>query len=68
MPTHNKSISQTAFIDAYRNLKRNFNVSSYKAIKRNQYNRAIEIVNGWNPPVFLADEIEACNSQMRLDI
>lgn len=65
---HNKSISQTAFIDAYRNLKRNFNVSSYKAIKRNQYNRAIEIVNGWNPPVFLADEIEACNSQMRLDI
>lgn len=65
---HNKSISRTAFIDAYRNLKRNFNVSSYKAIKRNQYNRAIEIVNGWNPPVFLADEIEACNSQMRLDI
>lgn len=65
---HNKSISQTAFIDAYRNLKRNFNVSSYKAIKRNQYNRAIEIVNTWKPPVFLMDEIVACNSQMSLDI
>ena len=60
---HNKSISQTTFIDAYRNLKRNFNVSSYKAIKRNQYNRALEIVEEWKPPVFLADEISACNAQ-----
>lgn len=60
---HNKSISQTTFIDAYRNLKRNFNVSSYKAIKRNQYNRAIDIVKEWKPPVFLADEISACNAQ-----
>lgn len=60
---HNKSISQTTFIDAYRNLKRNFNVSSYKAIKRNQYNRALEIVKEWKPPVFLADEISACNAQ-----
>ena len=65
---HNKSISQTAFIDAYRNLKRNFNVSSYKAIKRNQYNRAIEIVNTWKPPVFLMDEIKACNSQISFDL
>lgn len=60
---HNKSINQTTFIDAYRNLKRNFNVSSYKAIKRNQYNRALEIVKEWKPPVFLADEISACNAQ-----
>ena len=65
---HNKSISQTAFIDAYRNLKRNFNVGSYKAIKRNQYNRAIEIANEWKPPVFLCDAINACNQQIKMDI
>lgn len=65
---HNKSISQTAFIDAYRNLKRNFHVGSYKAIKRNQYNRAIEIANEWKPPVFLCDAINACNQQIKMDI
>ena len=36
--------------------------------KRSQCDRAIEIVNEWNPPVFLSDEINACNSQLRFDV
>ena len=64
----NRGLRQKVYNNIYSNLKYNFAVRSYKAIKRSQCSRAIEIVNGWNPPVFLADEIEACNSQMRLDI
>ena len=65
---HNKSISQTAFMDAYRNLKRNFNVRSYKSIKRHQIDTALRIAMEYKPPVFLEDEIKMCNSQMRLNV
>lgn len=65
---HDKSISQTAFSDAYRNLKRNFNVRSYKSIKRRQIDIALRIANEYVPPVYLVDQINGCNSQMRLDV
>ena len=63
-----RGLRQKVYNNIYSNLKYNFAVRSYKAIKRSQCSRAIEIVEGWNPPVFLADEIEVCNSQMRLDV
>lgn len=62
----NESIRRRTFIDAYQNLKRNFNVRTYKSIKRSQCDRAIEIVERYQPPVFLSDEIEQCNLQMNL--
>lgn len=63
---HDKSISQTAFIDAYRNLKRNFNVRSYKCIKRNQIDAALRIAMEYEPPVYLEDKIQQVNAQMNL--
>ena len=48
---HNKSISQTAFVDAYRNLKRNFAVTTYKAIKRKQVDVALRIAMEYEPPL-----------------
>ena len=65
---HNKSICQTAFIDAYRNLKRNFDVTSYKNIKRGQREVDLHIPREYKPPVHLMNKIEDCNSQMRLDM
>lgn len=65
---HNRSLCQKVYINIYANLKYNFKVSTYKALKRSQCDRAIQIVNAWNPPVFLADEIANCNAQMTLDI
>lgn len=65
---HNRSLCQKVYINIYANLKYNFKVSTYKALKRNQCDRAIQIVNAWNPPVFLADEIANCNAQMTLGI
>ena len=65
---HNKSVSQTAFSDAYRNLKYNFGVNSYKNIKRCQMDIALRIAREYQPPVFLEERIRNCNSQMTLDI
>lgn len=64
----NRGLRQKVYNNIYANLKYNFSVRSYKAIKRSQCDRAIEIVNEWKPPVFLADEISNCNSQMRFDV
>lgn len=62
---HNKSLSQKVFMDAYRNLKGNFDVSSYKAIKRIRKETAVRIAREYRPPLYLAEQIEAENSQMR---
>lgn len=63
-----RSIQRKAFIDAYRELKRNFDVSSYKSIKRNQKVRALQVIESYKPPVVLLDQIEQCNAQQSLDL
>lgn len=65
---HDKSISQSVFMDAYRNLKYNFGVSSYKRIKRYQKEIALRIAREYQPPVFLEERIRKCNSQINLNI
>lgn len=62
---HDKSLSQKVFMDAYRNLKSNFNISSYKAIKRNRKDMAVQIARAYNPPLYLTEQIQAENSQMK---
>ena len=62
---HNRSLSQKVFKDAYRNLKSNFDVSSYKAIKRNRKDMAVQIAREYRPPLYLAEQIQAENAQMR---
>ena len=58
----NRGIRQRVYNGLYWNLKYNFAVTSYKAIKRSQCDKAIEIINKWEPPVFLAEAIEALNN------
>lgn len=62
---HDKSLSQKVFMDAYKNLKSNFDVSSYKAIKRNRKDVAVQIAREYKPPLYLAEQIQAENAQMR---
>ena len=64
----NRGLRQRVYNNIYANLKYNFSVRSYKALKRSQCDRAIEIISAWVPPVFLFDEIEMANSQMRMDV
>ena len=60
---HDKSLSQKVFKDAYRNLKGNFDVSSYKAIKRNRKQIAVQIAREYRPPIYLAEQIKNENAQ-----
>ena len=63
---HDSSIRQKVFSDIYRELKRQFGVGTYKAIKRGACERAIKIVEGYEPPLVLAELIEDCNAQLSI--
>ena len=62
----NASLRQKLYSDLHRQLKREFGVSTYKAIKRNQTDLALSIVNDYTPPMALEQEIINENSQQNL--
>jgi phage regulator Rha-like protein len=61
-----KSLRGRVYSDIYGQLKREFAVGSYKAIKRNQTDLAVSIINNYTLPMTLENEIENCNAQMEL--
>lgn len=63
---HDKSICQMAFSDAYKELKRQFGVRSYKNIKRGQIDNAIDVAMGYEPPVFLKEKIAGMNGKQEV--
>lgn len=62
-----KSLRGRVYSDIYGQLKREFGVSSYKAIKRNQTDTAVRIVNLYELPMALEDEIADVSAQMVLN-
>lgn len=62
-----KSIRQRVYSGIYADLKANFRVRSYKSIKRNQCEAALNIIARYEAPLFLVDEINMCNSQEVFD-
>lgn len=62
-----KSIRQRVYSGIYADLKANFRVRSYKSIKRNQCDAALNIIARYNAPLYLVDEIAMCNSQEVFD-
>ena len=64
---HDSSIRGKVYSDIYRELKRQFEVSKYNCIHRNQKNIAIEIVRNYEPPNVLAEEIKDSNAQLNLE-
>lgn len=65
---NNRSLRGKVYSDIYRELKRQFGVSSYKAIKRNQCELAISIINEYELPFVLADQIKDCNAQITMGV
>lgn len=63
---NNRGLRKKVFSSIYSNMKYNFGIRSYKALKRSQCDKAIEIITDYKPPVFLITEIEQCNNQMSL--
>lgn len=60
---HNRAIRQRVYNNLYANLKYNFGIRSYKALKRSQTDAAVEIVRRYEPPFFLAEEIRLENAE-----
>lgn len=63
---NNKSLRATLYSDMHRQLKREFGVSTYKAIKRNQTDLAVQIIETYKPPLVIAERIESENAQENL--
>jgi len=57
------SLRGQVYSDIYGQLKREFGVGTYKAIKRSQCNAAVKIIENYELPLFLADQIEMLNGQ-----
>lgn len=64
----NRSIVNAVYRDIYGQVYRNFGVKSYKAIKRNQTDKAIAVIEAYAPPIILQDRIDNENAQQRLDV
>lgn len=60
---NDRSIRQKLYNNYYFYLKQNFNVSSYKAIKRNRRKQAMEIIEEYKPPLFLKEMIDEANTR-----
>lgn len=61
-----KPLRTKVYSDIQHELKREFGVSSYKAIKRCQLSAAKEIVNSYKAPMVLKDQILLLNNQMSI--
>lgn len=64
----NRSIVNSVYRDIYGQIYRNFGVSTYKALKRSQCEKVLEVIHGYVPPVILADRIQNENAQNSLNL
>ena len=62
----NNSLREKVYADIYGQLKREFGVTTYKAIKRNQCDQAVAVIDCYQLPIFLEEAINDCNAQMSL--
>ncbi|MCR8744371.1 Rha family transcriptional regulator [Romboutsia lituseburensis] len=63
---NDKSIRAKVYSDIQQQIRRQFGVESYKAIKRVQLHKALDIVADYEAPIVLAEEVEILNSQLAL--
>lgn len=65
---NNRGLRQKLYNSLYANLKYNFGVRSYKSIKRIQCDKAVEIIQRYEPPFFLAEVINGENAQENTEL
>jgi len=58
-----KSLRQRVYSDIYSQLKREFGIDTYKAIKRSQCDLAVSFINSYRLPLALAEEIRDANME-----
>lgn len=64
----NRSLRGRVYADIHREVKRQFGVTTYKAIKRNQCEKAVAFVRNYNAPFVLQEEIVENNAQLNLEV
>ena len=62
----NKPLRTKVFIDAQSQVKREFGVKSYKAIKRCQLEKAMEIVSNYKIPTVIQEIVDVLNQQVKI--
>lgn len=62
------SLRSKVYQDIHRELKRQFGVSTYKAIKRSQCDLAVSIIEAYEPPIVLQNQITDCNAQINMEV
>lgn len=65
---HDKSLRSKVYQDIYRELKRQFGVTTYKAIRRNQCDLAVAVIDDYELPIVLQEQIKDCNAQMNMEV
>ncbi|CAH2465069.1 ORF6C domain-containing protein [Bacillus mycoides] len=63
----NKSVRDKVYKDIYRELRRHFNVKSYKAIKRRYLDTAKNMIMKYELPIVLSEEITQVNNQLAVE-
>lgn len=63
-----KTKSRKVFMELAHDLKEFFEIPRYDALRKEDFNKAIEFINGWYPSVLLKREIDEVNAQTDLDI
>lgn len=64
----NKSLMHKVYSDVDAQLRREFGVNTYKAIKRSQCDLAVKIIEDHVLPMYLKEEIDAENSQLSFEL
>ncbi len=62
----NKSLRGRVYRDLEGQLRREFGVTSYKAIRRNQVDKAVDIIRNYELPMCLSEQVRFENLQMDL--
>lgn len=62
------SLRQKVYHDIYRELKRQFGVDTYRAIKRSQCEIAVSVIEKYEAPLVLWEQIKDSNAQMAMAV
>ena len=63
-----KRLHRRLYRDIYGQTNRMFGVNTYKSIKRSQFDKYIQLVNEYIPPIAIQSEIDELNSQIGLEL
>lgn len=63
----NSSLRSKVYRDIHSEVRRQFGVNTYKALKRNVCDKVIAQIEQYELPLVLEEEVKCCNSQMRME-